>query len=118
MSYDISLRDPETGEVLHLSFAHLMHGGIFSPSGTTAAHLNITYNYAEHFVRVLGEQGIRTIYGMTGADSIPILLQAIERLLDDVDEDYWKPTEGNARLALCNLLELARMRPDGVWDGD
>lgn len=30
----------------------------------------------------------------------------------------WEPTEGNAKRALLQLLAMARMRPDGVWNGD
>lgn len=37
---------------------------------------------------------------------------------DDVDTDYWKPTEGNAKRALLQLLAMAKIRPDGIWDGD
>lgn len=40
---------------------------------------------------------------------------AIAELHDDVDPDYWKATEGNAKRALLQLLAMARMRPDGVW---
>jgi hypothetical protein len=43
---------------------------------------------------------------------------AIAKLNDDVDQNYWKPTEGNAKKALTQLLALAKMRPDGVWRGD
>ena len=32
--------------------------------------------------------------------------------------DYWHATEGNAKRALYGLLAFAKMRPDGVWDGD
>ena len=55
---------------------------------------------------------------MTGAESVPVLEGAISKLGDDTDEDYWKPTEGNVKQALEQLLALARMRPDGVWAGD
>ena len=55
---------------------------------------------------------------MTGAESIPIFQKAIDALTDEVDPDYWEPTEGNVKKALCQLLSMARMRPDGVWDGD
>lgn len=55
---------------------------------------------------------------MTGAESIPILKKAIEVLADDVDPDYWKATEGNAKKSLCQLLSMAQLRPDGIWDGD
>lgn len=118
MSYDIYLNDPVTGGVIELDEPHQMRGGTYAVGGTTEAWLNVTYNYSDHYYRIMGEEGIRTIYGMTGAESIPVLKAAIDELGDDVDPDYWKPTEGNAKRALCNLLALAQMQPDGVWDGD
>lgn len=55
----------------------------------------------------------------TGAESIPMLEKAISALGDDVDDsDYWHATEGNAKRALYGLLAFAKMRSDGVWDGD
>ena len=132
MSYDISLTDPVTGETLQLDAPHHMRGG------TTEAHLNVTWNYATHYYRVFpprpvredikGDQhnagddgmvgGIRSIYGLTGAQSITVLRSAIAWLGDDTHPDYWHPSEGNAKRALTQLLELAQMRPDGVWAGD
>lgn len=44
--------------------------------------------------------------------------KAIAGLNNDTDPDYWKATEGNAKRPLYQLLALAKMRPDGVWDGD
>jgi hypothetical protein len=118
MSYDIKLQDQVTKATLELDVPHHMRGGTYALGGTTEAHLNVTYNYGKHYYRVMGENGIRTIYGITGADSIPVLTRAIEQLGDDVDDDYWKDTEGNAKRALLQLLALAKMRPDGVWSGD
>lgn len=125
MSYDIDLCDPVTGETIEFDFIHEMKGGTYEVGGTNRAHLNITYNYAEHFYRVfdigdvkLGAKGIRTIYGMTGAKSIAALQMAICRLDGDASQHYWEPTEGNAKRALCQLLALAQLRPDGVWSGD
>lgn len=134
MSYDISLRDPVTKAVLELDEPHQMKGGTYALGGTKLAMLNVTYNYARHFERVFGgeqptsafdmifggtrQSGIRSIYGKTGAESIPLLDAAIAKLGDDVDPDYWKPTEGNAKTALFHLRALATLRPDGVWDGD
>ena len=118
MSYDIRLNNPVTREVLLLDEPHQMKGGTYIMGGTNECRLNITYNYGKHYYRVFGEKGIRTIYGMTGAESKPVLRAAINTLSDDVDEDYWKPTEGNAKQALINLLVLAHLRPDGVWYGD
>lgn len=140
MSYDISLKDPVTKEVIHFDTAHQMAGGTYALGGTTEAWLNVTYNYAKWYYKdgvfpATGEEskGIRTIYGMSGAESIPILENAI-KTLESMTEDltaeeiqkyadnraggYWTPTRGNAIKPLYQLLAMARMRPDGVWDGD
>lgn len=118
MSYDISLRDPVTHETLMVDDPHQLRGGTYAMYGTKEAWLNITYNYGGHYRRVFGEKGIRTIYGMSGAESIPVLKAAIDQLKDDATDDYWEASEGNAKRALYGLLALAQMRPDGVWDGD
>ena len=118
MSYDIDLVDPVTNEVLTLDGVHQMKGGTYRIGGTDEATLNVTYNYGKHYYRVFGDGGIRTIYGMTGAESIPVLEGAIAQLGDEIDPDYWTATEGNAKQALCQLLAFAKMRPDGVWAGD
>lgn len=118
MSYDIKLCDPVTKETLETDTPHFIHGGMYVLNGTTELWLNITYNYGDHFRRVMGKDGIRSIYGMSGAESIPVLKEAISKLGDDVSSNYWEATEGNAKKALHGLLALAQMRPDGVWDGD
>ena len=120
MSYDISLRDPGTKETREVDEPHFMTGGTYQLGGTKELWLNVTYNYSDFYYRddVFGEKGIRTIYGMTGAESIPVLEKAAAALGDDVDQDYWKATEGNAKRPLFQLIAMARMRPDGVWDGE
>lgn len=118
MSYDIYLKDPVTHKVIEFDHVHDIKGGTYCLGGTKEAWLNITYNYGDHYRRVFGEKGIRTIYGMTGAESISILKDAISKLEDDVSDDYWEPTEGNAKKALYGLLAFAQLRPDGIWDGD
>ena len=118
MSYDINLCDPVTSKVLELDHRHGVRGGTYCMGGTNELWLNVTYNYGNHFRHVLGENGIRSIYGLTGAQSIPVLEKAIAALGDDVNPDYWEPTEGNAKRALCSLLAFAQLRPDGVWSGD
>lgn len=118
MSYDIRLCDPVTHETLQTDVPLDMHGGTYAMGGTTELWLNVTYNYGKHCYRVLGEKGIRTIYGMTGAESIPVLEAAAAKLSDEVSDDYWEATEGNAKRPLLQLAAMARIRPDGVWDGD
>jgi len=118
MSYDIYMQHPTTGERLQTEVPHDLKGGSYAVGGTTEAWLNVTYNYANHFYRVLGKKGIRTIYGMTGRDALPLLESAASQLKDDTDPDYWKATEGNARKALLDLAALARLFPNGVFAGD
>ena len=113
MSYDIELVDPVTKATLKLDAPHHMRGGTYALGGTTEARLNVTYNYAPYFHKVFGdadvelsayakmfgggETGIRKLYGMTGAESIPVLETAISQLGDDVDDDYWAATEGKTQ---------------------
>ena len=119
MSYDIELRHPVTGETLKLDEPHHMRGGRYEVGGTADAQLKVTANYHRHFVAAFDdERGVRCIYGMAGAESISILKAAAGKLGNDVCENYWTPTEGNAKAAIMQLLALARMRPDGVWHGD
>ncbi|MEG2252933.1 MAG: hypothetical protein RSC98_07815 [Clostridia bacterium] len=118
MSYGIRLQDPVTKETILFDEPHDMRGGTYAIGGTREAWLNITYNYTVHYLIVLGERGIRTIYGMTGAESIPVLQAAADKLGDDVTKNYWDKTEGNAKRPLFQLIAMAQMRPDGVWDGD
>ncbi len=118
MSYDINLLDPVTKQVIEFDFKHHMRGGTYCLGGINKAWLNVTYNYAKHYYHTLGEKGIRTIYGMTGAASLPVLKNAITQLGDDVSGNYWDSTEGNAKAALLQLIALAELRPDGIWNGD
>ena len=117
MSYDIYLVDPVTKQVLHADTPHRIAGGTYAIGGTNQMWLNVTYNYAPHF-RGFGPEGIRELYGKSGAESIPLIEAVIAVLGDDKSDDYWEPTEGNAKTALYGLLALARMRPDGIWQGD
>lgn len=119
MSYDIQLCDPVTKETIRFDMSHEIRGGTYCLGGTKEAWLNITYNYGQHFYRVLdSDKGIRILYGKTGAESIPLLKDGITQLGDDVSDDYWEPTEGNAKRALHGLLAFAERRPDGIWEGD
>lgn len=140
MSYDITLNDPVTKEPIQLDAPHQMQGGTYAVGGTTEAWLNITWNYNDWYYHAgvfastrEVSKGIRTIYGMTGAESIPVLKKAIkvlESMKEDISDErrrkceeqgatgYWMPTRINAIRPLYQLLALAQMRPDGVWDGD
>lgn len=149
MGYSIYLSDPVTREVLELDEPHFMRGGMYKLGGDTELRLYITYNYSDWYYRddTFGDKveteegstgGIRTLYGMTGLESIP-LLERVINVLENLDEDlieedlteeeikeyrndcggsYWVPTRVNALKPLYQLLTMAKMRPDGVWQGD
>lgn len=116
MSYDLYLIDPITKEVLELETPHQMKGGTYAVGGTTQCHLNITYNYGTHYYKIFGEEGIKILQDKMGAETISILRDGANKLKDDVCDDYWEATEGNAKRALLQLIALAQMRPDGIWD--
>lgn len=119
MSYDILLIDPSTDEVLETDTPH-QGGGTTTLGGTTECSLNVTYNYAPHFYRLIDpESGIRWLYGKTAAETTDRLREAISQLdPGSIDSDYWNPSEGNARCALEHLLSFALAHPSGVWEGD
>ena len=119
MSYDVYLNDPVTKEHIILSEPHFMHGGTYQLGGSTVLWLNITYNYGKILRDVIdNEQGIRWLYGKGALETLPKLEEAILKLKAEVSADYWEPTEGNVKCALLQLKTFARMRPDGIWDGD
>lgn len=144
MSYDIYLKDPVTKETLEVENPHFMRGGMYMVGGCRELWLNITYNYARWYYKKgvfppsknnadETSEGIRSIYSLTGAESIPILKHAITTLTsmkedltkeekqeykDQGADGYWLPSRENAIKPLCQLLAMALMRPDGIWDGD
>lgn len=120
MSYSISLTDPVSKETLQLDSPHQMKGSTYAVGGTRHAWLDITYNYSRWYQKdgvFPGKDkdgsslGVRSIYSLSGADSIPILEHAAH-ILEEMDEDlteeeirefeangtsgYWLPTRANA----------------------
>ena len=124
MSWDVSLLHPITREVVDCGVNHGMTGGTFAieidEDGnympvSSLLELNVTYNYSPHYYRVLDtDLGLRWLHDKTASETIPKLKEAISLLGEDVDPDYWKPTEGNARKALEHLLAFAEKAPDAI----
>lgn len=112
MSYDVYFCDPVSGEKIEINEPHFMRGGTYAVGGTTTLWLNVTYNYARNY----SPHGfsIRDLDGKTALDVIPELERVISLLKDETDPDYWKPTDGNAKRALKQILVMAKMRPDAV----
>lgn len=118
MSYDIWLKDRLTGETLEVNNNHFMTGGTYAVGGTKELWLNITYNYAHYYYEATDgdprfaheevscvyfdgtygpmeiEYGIRGIYGKTGAQSIQMLKDIIQRIEERYKKDgEWISTE-------------------------
>ena len=42
----------------------------------------------------------------------------VEEISEGPNSDYWEATAANAIMPLYQLMAMAQLRPDGVWDGD
>ena len=118
MSYDISLVSRKDGKEMTLKDPFYVHGGTVRAemvngrlvqARETEASINITYNYSSYYKQATKNEeiftkkdedgnrvtGIRAIYGMTPAESIPLLLYmiaAIETANKD-ENGEWMVTE-------------------------
>ena len=125
MSYGISIVNPKSGETMMTSEPHTFVGGTYSPN-SKELWMNITFNYYPFFNRenVFGDGGIKNLNGLQVSDAIPLVHKAVHNLreedlnadgsLYDGDaDDYWAPTERNARKSLEVLLGLLILSPAG-----
>jgi len=114
MSFDVSLVDVETGNPV--SVERHEEGGTYAVGGIELARLNITYNYSVLYYRhICPLRGLRCLDGLEAKRAIQVLQLAISQLKTDRVDDYWEPTEGNARHALTILLEWALSNPDAKF---
>lgn len=112
MSYDVDFCDPVSKKVIELDEPHFMRGGTYAVGGTRELTLNITYNYSENYSK--HNFSIKDLDGKSAVEVIPELKRVIALLGDDVSDNYWDATDGNAKRALIQLLTMCRMRPDSV----
>lgn len=115
MSYDVYMTYSDKKECL---VPHHEEGGTYALGGSNAAWMNITWNYGQWYQIVLGQKGIREIYGKTGLECQKLLSEAVERLGTHRANDYWKSTAGNAGYALTILLRWSILHPEAVFNGD
>ncbi|MBP5640057.1 MAG: hypothetical protein J6X55_11300 [Victivallales bacterium] len=121
MSYDIEFQ--KDGKTCTLPFSP-PHGGTYCAGDDfRKAWLNITYNYAKIYYKYglsiekpeKMERGMRVLEGKSAAKCVAILTSVIPKLGNETDSYYWKPTEGNAKRALVNLLSIAvAVPPDAI----
>ena len=98
MSWWIALKD-ENGSVVETDTIR-QEGGTQIMGGTTEAELNVTYNYGKHF-------SFSQLNGLSAKEAAPKIKYAVDKLGNETNEDYWKPTEGNVKAALQTLLDFA-----------
>lgn len=111
MSFDISIVDPakpDDGPLTWLMPLSLRQG-TYPLGGSQLLELNVTYNYSQFF----NFKGLDGQLVCLTLDSIAFAMTKLKP--EPPDSDYWKPTHGNARDALRNLLILASFAPEGRW---
>lgn len=115
MSYDLWIVDEE-GNHMDAPIVHHQKGGTYVLGGTPSLEINVTFNYSNAFAKAFGDgRGIKLLDGMKAIDSIPLIVSAMKRLGDDETQNYWDPTEGNAKRALESVLHIAALGCDGYW---
>lgn len=114
MSYDIYFRDAVSQEIITLPYKHQLNGATYCLGGTDELSFNITFNYGG----IYNQYGfyVPQLSGLTAVAAMPILEGVISRLDDDVTDNYWEATEGNAKKALVSLLTMCQLKPDAVID--
>ena len=111
--------------------------GKFAPMPIRDAELGVTFNYSRWYRKPevfpdYGEDksGLEAINTMQAADSISILEHAIQEIESmeeyspeetrEFEKDgltgYWTPTKANALKPLYQLLAMAKLRPDCIWE--
>ena len=111
MSYWVSLYN-ETGQIVEVE--PFEEGGTYVLGGSDEAELNITYNYTKCYAP-FGFH-LTDLDNKMASETIPKLEELVEKLGTEQDDDYWKPTNGNAGFALSILLKWAKQYPEARWE--
>lgn len=123
MSYDIAIICKCCEQPLKFETPqHLVASNVpFDPVTETIlprseAKTNITFNYGKHFRVALGGEGVYSLHGKPVAETLSALREAISKLGEDVTDNYWDATEGNAKRALETLVQMAEaVGVKGYW---
>ena len=109
-----------------MNVARHAEGGTYAVGGTQEAEIKVTYNYQPEFRRVWEEvggtldgEGDGTLGAMLGGKVASTVAEMLDRGVASLgtirDEDYWKPTPGNAGYALSILAAWAKEHPTAVF---
>ena len=92
-------------------------GGTYCLGGSDTADINITYNYGPYFHICLDKKkGLRWLDGKKAKDAMARMERAVKELGTGKDDNYWKPTPGNAGYAPSILLKWAKRHPEAIFE--
>lgn len=112
MSYDIYIYNPKTKKIISSDYA----GYVDSNDYDKLLYLNITYNYTSVLSKAFNsKKGIYLLNNKKVSDTINIIEVAINRLKNEINNDYWSATEGNVKFALLELYQMSLLGQNGVW---
>lgn len=110
MGYSLWLEDKETEQMCRRKEPEVDLGNVLCIGGSDLMEFNITYNYKPYYHNTKGfeKDGIRTIYGLTGKESLPLL----KRLAEDIENNFkkdgkWIKTRVKQRIPYCCGKELS-----------
>ena len=105
MGYSLWLQD-KNGQVCQGKKRENL-GNMVCIGGTTELEFNITYNYSTYYYEAEGfeKEGIRTIYGKTGKQSLPLLRKLSAQIMKkyfNASKNRWKQTIRHKKVAVVN----------------
>lgn len=119
MSYDITFCDPRTNEPICKPDG-LLDLGFANDRRTTMDRMytSPTYNYGAIFSK-FGINPKHDLNGLPAAVVAAKLLEAIPKMADDIADDVWAATEGNAKRVALRLLAWAALAgPEAILRED
>ncbi len=114
MSYDIDIIDREANEIVTLTNKHHLKGGTYPANGTNQLSFNITYNYSPNYAK--HDFSINDLNNKTIKETLATIRKVKNKLKGKPSDNYWEPSDGNAKKALQDLITMASFaKPKHVW---
>lgn len=112
MSYDIYIYNPKTKKIISSDYA----GYVDSNDYDKLLYLNLTYNYSSILQKIFdNKDGIYILNNKKVSRTIDKIQNAINKLNNQMNKNYWDVSEGNVKFALLKLYQIALLGQDGVW---
>ena len=107
MGYSLWLENKPDGLMCKRKEPEVDLGNMLCIGGSDLMEFNITYNYSHYYYEADGfeKDGIRTIYGKTGKQSLPLLRKLSAQILKkyfNASKNRWKQTIRQKKVAVVN----------------